>query len=104
MARKVGRIDRLVRIDKADRNGRPPEDPGDSPQGEWIMARAEALKVKDSAPKPIIMGRHLIDLGLKPSPDFGKITEAAYEAQLDGKFDDLKGGLAFVNKMLEIRP
>lgn len=104
LARKVGRIDRLVRIDKADRNGRPPEDPGDSPQGEWIMARAEALKVKDSAPKPIIMGRHLIDLGLKPSPDFGRITEAAYEAQLDGKFDDLKGGLAFVNKMLEIRP
>ncbi|MFR6034770.1 MAG: hypothetical protein ACLUKN_17300 [Bacilli bacterium] len=42
LARKVGRIDRLVRIDKADRNGRPREDPGRLPQGEWIMARAEA--------------------------------------------------------------
>jgi len=103
LARKVVRIDRLVRIDKADRNGRPPEIPEESPQGAWIMARAEELRVKDSAPVPIIMGRHLIEMGLKPSKRFGEIIEAAYEAQLDGNFSDLKGGLMFVNKMLEIK-
>ena len=42
LANKVGRIDRLVRIDKADRQGRPPVEAGPSPQGEWIIAKAEA--------------------------------------------------------------
>ncbi len=33
--------------------------------------------------KPKLMGRHLIDAGLKPGPEFGKILKVAYEAQLD---------------------
>ncbi len=35
------------------------------------------------------MGRHLIELGLKPSPKFGEILEAVYEMQLDGKIENL---------------
>ena len=101
LAAKVVRIDRLVRVDKADRNGRPPIEPEESPQGLWIMERANELKVRDSAPVPIVMGRHLIDAGLKPGPGFGDILKAAYDAQLDGVFSELEGGMAHVNKMLE---
>lgn len=101
LAAKVVRIDRLVRVDKADRNGRPPIEPEESPQGLWIMERANELKVRDSAPVPIVMGRHLIDAGLKPGPGFGDVLKAAYDAQLDGVFSDLEGGMAHVNKMLE---
>ena len=101
LAAKVVRIDRLVRVDKADRNGRPPIEPEESPQGMWIMERANELKVRDSAPVPIVMGRHLIDAGLKPGPGFGDVLKAAYDAQLDGVFSDLEGGMAHVNKMLE---
>ena len=96
------RIDRLVRVDFADRNGRgDPEFRDDSPQGKWISERAAELSVRDSAPKPVVMGRHLQAAGLKPSRKFGEILSALYEAQLDGEFSDLDGGLALLHKMLE---
>lgn len=102
LARKVVRIDRLVRVDFADRNGRgDPEFRDDSPQGKWISERAAELSVRDSAPKPVVMGRHLQAAGLKPSRKFGEILSALYEAQLDGEFSDLDGGLVLLHKMLE---
>jgi tRNA nucleotidyltransferase (CCA-adding enzyme) len=48
-----------------------------------------ALQVQACAPKPILGGRHLVELGMKPGPDFKRILEAAYDAQLEGKFSDL---------------
>jgi tRNA nucleotidyltransferase (CCA-adding enzyme) len=47
------------------------------------------LQIEKEAPKQILMGRHLIELGLKPSPKFGEILEAVYEMQLDGKIENL---------------
>ncbi len=101
LAGKVGRIDRLVRIDVADRGGRPPIEPEPSPQGEWILARAKELQVQDSAPKPIFMGRHLIEMGLKPSAKFSEILSAVYEAQLDGEVVDIISAREWVQKFLE---
>ena len=100
LAGKVKRIDRLVRLDDADRNGRPPIEPEDSPQGLWIMQRAEALAIKDSAPKPILLGRHLIELGLAPSVKFKDILNAAYEAQLDGAFFDVEHAVKYAKDNL----
>lgn len=100
LAGKVKRIDRLVRLDDADRNGRPPIKPEDSPQGLWIMQRAEALAIKDSAPKPILLGRHLIELGLAPSVKFKDILNAAYEAQLDGAFFDVEHAVKYAKDNL----
>lgn len=99
LANKVGRIDRLVRVDQADRGGRPPIVPEPSPQGEWILKKAEALAIKDSAPKPILLGRHLIEMGLKPSREFGEILDACYEAQLDGIVYDLESATTFVKTL-----
>ena len=42
-----------------------------------------------SAPKPILLGRHLMELGMKPGPAFGQILAAAVDAQLEGTFLDL---------------
>lgn len=100
LAGKVKRIDRLVRLDDADRNGRPPIEPEDSPQGLWIMQRAEALAIKDSAPKPILLGRHLIELDLAPSVKFKDILNAAYEAQLDGAFFDVEHAVKYAKDNL----
>ena len=41
------------------------------------------------------MGRHLNELGLRPGPRFKAILDRAFEAQLDGKFSDLDGAIAF---------
>ena len=98
LAMRVGRIDRLLRVARADDEGRPPEMSGGSSGGEdlaWLAAAAERLRIADAAPKPILMGRHLIAHGLKPSVRFKKILDACFEAQLDGAFADLDGALAY---------
>ena len=101
LASKVKRIDRLVRVAAADIAGRPPRN-DEFPEGPWLLKRAEELKVKDSGPKAIILGRHLIQKGMKPGADFGPILKKCFEAQLDGAFDDLISGLDFLEKQLPI--
>ena len=97
LAAKVVRIDRLLRVAAADDAGRPPF-PSEPEPLKWLAEQAERLRVADSAPKPIVQGRDLIALGMKPGVEFGRILKAAYEAQLDGKFSDLKGGIKYVNE------
>ena len=115
LAAKVVRIDRLIRVAAADAMGigsdrvnegssgaedldQALKDPNLEPL-KWLAEQAERLRVADSAPKPIVQGRNLIALGMKPGVGFGRILKAAYEAQLDGKFADLEGGLAYVRAL-----
>ncbi len=100
LAHAVKRIDRLVRVSLADMRGRPPKAVPDFPAGDWLLARAEALAIKEAAPKPIIMGRHLIEAGLTPGPEFKSLLKSCYEAQLDGVFKTLEEGKDFLNKQL----
>jgi len=100
LARQVKRIDRLVRVAKADRMGIPPFEKSDFPAGEWLLKRAAELEVVDSKPKPIIMGRHLLELGVKPGPEMGQIIDELYEQQLDGKFFTVEEGLNAAKKLI----
>lgn len=99
LAMRVKRLDRLVRVAHADKSGRPPLTIGDFPEGKWLLDKATELKVKDSAPQPLILGRHLIELGLKPDPHFGRILKQCYEAQLEGAFTDIEGGKRYLNAL-----
>ena len=98
---RVGRIDRLVRVARADSQGRPPIPFDGDPAGDWLLERARALDVRDRAPKPIVMGRHLIQLGLKPGPQYGSILRACYDAQIDGKFGTLEEGIEYARGVME---
>jgi tRNA nucleotidyltransferase (CCA-adding enzyme) len=95
LAAEVVRIDRLIRVAEADDEGRPPF-PSEREPLEWLASESERLKVADSAPKPLVLGRDLIALGLKPSVRFGVILKACYEAQLDGKIATHEEGVEFV--------
>jgi tRNA nucleotidyltransferase (CCA-adding enzyme) len=99
LARDVTRIDRLVRVATADMAGRPPKS-AEFPEGNWLLKKAEELRVKDSSPTPIVLGRHLIERGLQAGPAFKPILDECFEAQLDGGFDDLPGGLAHLDQLL----
>ncbi|MGE4551405.1 MAG: polynucleotide adenylyltransferase [Opitutales bacterium] len=99
LARDVIRIDRLVRVATADMAGRPPKS-AEFPEGDWLLKKAEELRLKDSAPAPIVLGRHLIERGLQAGPAFKPILDECFEAQLDGLFDDLPGGLAHLSQVL----
>ena len=100
MARQVKRIDRLVRVAEADLAGRPPRK-DEFPEGPWLLEKAEELKVRDSEPKPIVLGRHLVERGMEPGPSFGPLLEECFEAQLDGAFADENGGLSYLDEILK---
>ena len=99
-------LDRLTRVARADHLGRTTPDAlacTDSRKIEdinWLMEKAATIKVADRAPTGILMGRHLIDLGLKPGPEMGKLLKAAFEAQLDGVFEDEPGAVAWAKTKL----
>jgi tRNA nucleotidyltransferase (CCA-adding enzyme) len=51
-------------------------------------------------PKAILQGRHLVARGMQPGKEFKRILEAAFEAQLDGKFADEAGGNVWLDAYL----
>ncbi|OLE50748.1 MAG: hypothetical protein AUG51_26730 [Acidobacteria bacterium 13_1_20CM_3_53_8] len=97
LARKC-ELDLLYRVAKADSLGRnaewvPREEWYTAEAQEWFIARARELSVEQKPPAPILMGRHLLEMGMKPSPQVGKILSAVYDLQLEGhvrNLDDAK--------------
>jgi tRNA nucleotidyltransferase (CCA-adding enzyme) len=61
-----------------------------------LEAKAAELNVQESAAKPILMGRHLLELGFSPGPMFKQVLDAAYEAQLEGKFFALEEAIEWL--------
>jgi tRNA nucleotidyltransferase (CCA-adding enzyme) len=77
----------LYRVARADCLGRT----GDFPPVamEWFLERVQQLEVAERPPRPILMGRHVVAMGVAPGPEVGRIVHAVYERQLDGAVTDL---------------
>ena len=104
LARKV-EMDLLYRVAKADSLGRnpdwlPPEKRFGSEAQEWFIEKVRSLSVEKAAPKPILMGRHLIEMGMHPGPEFKRILDAVYEMQMDGEVSDLEQALGAARRLL----
>lgn len=82
-------IEELIVVITADQFGRPPRPQEISDGVRALQSRSKDLKLESSAPQPILMGRHLLDLGMKPGREMGAVLDAAFEAQLEGKFFEL---------------
>ncbi len=67
---------------------------------EWFIERARELAVEERAPAPILMGRHLLEMGLRPGPRIGEITRAVYEMQLDGRVTTLEEARAEARRLM----
>jgi tRNA nucleotidyltransferase (CCA-adding enzyme) len=107
LARKLApaTIDDLIAVMLSDHLGRPPLIPQETVQRiEHLRVAAHRLAVEHAAPKPIVLGRHLIALGLVPGPQFTPALEAAFESQLDGAFNDEAGGLEWMKNYLRAHP
>lgn len=105
LARKV-EPDLLYRVAKADALGRNPEwIPKEkwfkAEAQEWFIERVRELNVETKAPEQILLGRHLIELGLTPSKEFGEITKAVYELQLDGKVTNLDEAIVEAKEIIK---
>jgi tRNA nucleotidyltransferase (CCA-adding enzyme) len=90
--------DLLYRVARADCLGRTGVF---TPVGEeWFLNRVKSLGIEERAPAPLLLGRHVLELGIQPGPEVGRVTRAVYEAQLDGKVSTLDEAVAAAREML----
>jgi len=97
LSRKVD-LELLARLAEADCCGRPGG--FDCSAMAWFLERARSLGVQHEPPRPILMGRHLLELGLKPGPRLGEILREVYERQLDGQVSSLEEGIAAAREIM----
>ena len=98
LAHKVD-LELLARVAKSDCEGRKPGT-FDCTAMDWFLERARAIGADKGPPKPILLGRHLLELGLKPGPRVGEILKAVYELQMDGSVTNLEEGIAAAKRLI----
>jgi tRNA nucleotidyltransferase (CCA-adding enzyme) len=98
LAHKVD-LELLARVAKSDCEGRQPGH-FDCTAMDWFLERARALGVQHRPPEPMLLGRHVLELGLKPGPRVGEILKAIYEQQMDGTVTSLDEAIAVAKTMV----
>lgn len=107
LARKIApaTLDDLIAVMRSDHLGRPPLVSAETEKRlGFLRLAAQKLALEHTAPKPIILGRHLIALGRSPGPQFKPALDAAFESQLDGAFYDEPGGIEWLKNYLRAHP
>jgi tRNA nucleotidyltransferase (CCA-adding enzyme) len=97
LAQKVD-LELLARLARADCLGRTGD--FDCSAMDWFLDRARALGVEHRPPAPLVMGRHLLALGLEPGPQVGSILQQVYEKQLDGQITSVEEGMEEARRLL----
>ena len=97
LAQKVD-LELLARVARADCLGR--AGGFDCSAMDWFIERARALGVEHQPPPPLLLGRHLLALGLEPGPRVGEILRQVYERQLDGEIATVEEGILLAKELL----
>jgi tRNA nucleotidyltransferase (CCA-adding enzyme) len=98
LAQKVD-LELLARLAKSDCLGRVPGQFNCAAM-DWFLDRARALGVEHRPPGPLLLGRHLLELGVTPGPRMGGILKAVFEQQLDGKVTTLEEAVALAKTLI----
>ncbi|MEC8595602.1 MAG: HD domain-containing protein [SAR324 cluster bacterium] len=95
-------IPELLLVAEADHFGRTTDDAlrREFPAKQWLLDQASKLDVRDEKPKPFLKGRHLLQLGMRPGPQMGKVLEEAFGLQLDGAILSLEEAKAWASQRL----
>jgi tRNA nucleotidyltransferase (CCA-adding enzyme) len=97
LAQKVD-LELLARLARADCRGR--TGLFDCSAMDWFLARARSLGVEHRAPAPLLLGRHLLELGMTPGPRIGEVLREVYEKQLDGEITTVEDGVREAKRIL----
>ena len=101
LAQKVD-LELLARLARADCLGRTGH--FDCSAMDWFIERARALGVEHHPPAPLLLGRHLLALGLVPGPRIGEILRLVYEKQLDGAVMTVEAGIEEARRLMAESP
>jgi tRNA nucleotidyltransferase (CCA-adding enzyme) len=91
-------LELLARLARADCRGR--TGAFDCSAMDWFLDRARALGVEHQAPPPLLLGRHILALGVAPGPRVGEVLKLVYEKQLDGEITSVDEGLDAAKQIL----
>jgi len=72
---------------------------GDLQTYDLLVNKQKEFENEPIIPPPLVTGRDLIALGLKPGPRFGEILEAVQTAQLDGEIKDRAAALRLLQTL-----
>jgi tRNA nucleotidyltransferase (CCA-adding enzyme) len=97
LAQKVN-LELLAVLAKSDCTGRAGS--FDCSAMDWFLERARALGVEHQPPARLVLGRHLLPLGVMPGPAMGRLLQAIYERQLDGEVTTTEEGVELARQML----
>jgi tRNA nucleotidyltransferase (CCA-adding enzyme) len=67
---------------------------------EWFISRVRELGLEGGPPAPLLLGRHVLELGIPPGPAVGRVTKAVYELQLDGRVRTLEEAIAAARELV----
>ena len=99
LAQKVD-LELLARLAKADCLGRTGD--FDCSAMDWFLERARALGVEHRPPAPLLLGRHLLELGMTPGPRVGEVLKQVYEKQLDGEIKTVEEAIEAARPLVQL--
>jgi tRNA nucleotidyltransferase (CCA-adding enzyme) len=97
LAQKVD-MELLARVARADCLGR--TGGFDCSAMDWFIERARRLGVEHQPPEPLLLGRHVLALGVRPGPRVGEILKQVYDRQLDGEITTVEGAIDAAKQVL----
>ena len=62
---------------------------------EKLWQAAADLNLLDAAPQPFLMGKMLMEMGMKPGKEMGELIKQSFELQLDGKITSTEEAIAW---------
>jgi tRNA nucleotidyltransferase (CCA-adding enzyme) len=93
-------LELLARVAKSDCLGRTGD--FDCSAMDWFLEKARDLGVDRSPPKPLLLGRHLLELGMQPGPEMGELLKKVYERQLDGEITSTEDAVKLASELLHL--
>ena len=97
LAQKVD-MELLARVARADCLGRTGD--FDCSAMDWFIERARLLGVEHQPPAPLVLGRHVLALGVPPGPRVGALLKLTYEKQLDGEITTAEEGIDYLRSIV----
>jgi len=73
---------------------------GDMQNYAFLKDFKTAFEAEPVLPPPLITGHDIMALKVGPGPRVGQVKKAAYDAQLEGKFNDRAGALDWLNRAI----
>jgi tRNA nucleotidyltransferase (CCA-adding enzyme) len=66
----------------------------------WLNYSSMNILIENDRVKPVLMGKHLLDLGYSASPLMGKILKEVFQKQLDDEINTLDDAISYVKNNL----